>query len=195
MEEDEAELVINGCQREEKRGQIRALPMGAPKRLFKVTEGQKGAAVQSRRKLGRPRIMNFESAEGLEFDLTEDDISRGVAFDKYPIFNEIYQSEQAIEYSNFLKRKPNAIDQMSHLDSQHKRSKPSGLEKVVNPFKEDAFSLGLTLLQMATLYGEEELMGARDLIYSGDIELVLGDVKYREDVAIVLKLLLTTDSE
>lgn len=50
--------------------------------------------------------MNFENADGLEFDLTEDEIKQGVSFSWYPIFNDIYCSQEAIEYNEYLKSNP-----------------------------------------------------------------------------------------
>ncbi len=62
--------------------------------------------------------MNFENADGLEFDLSEEDINAGVSLESYPIFNDIYASPYAISYADFLKNQTNASMQMVRLDSQ-----------------------------------------------------------------------------
>jgi hypothetical protein len=47
------------------------------------------------------------------------------------------------------------------------------VNKKINPFKEDTFSLGMTFLQMATLQSEEELTYSKELIRIGKIDCVL----------------------
>lgn len=102
--------------------------------------------------------MNFENAEGLDFELTEEEISKGIQFQKYPISNETYASFGALSYNEYLRLKPNPSEQMNVLDSQMKlKYHGKIMVKKINPFKEDAFSLGLTLFQMATLASEEEV--------------------------------------
>lgn len=46
--------------------------------------------------LGEPKIMNFENAEGLDFEISEEEISRGVDICKYPIPNVLFASFNAI---------------------------------------------------------------------------------------------------
>ena len=46
--------------------------------------------------LGEPKLMNFENAEGIDFDISEEEIMRGVSIHKYPISNELFASFNAI---------------------------------------------------------------------------------------------------
>ena len=61
--------------------------------------------------------MNFENADGLEFDLSEEDINAGVRLESYPIFNDIYASPNAMSYAEYLRSQTNASVQMSKLDA------------------------------------------------------------------------------
>lgn len=57
---------------------------------------------------------------------------------------------------------------MNVLDSQMKlKYHGKNVNKRINPFKEDSFSLGLLFLQMATLHSDEDLARDKDLIRVG----------------------------
>lgn len=66
------------------------------------------------------KIMNFDHAEALEFDLSDEEVSRGVSFNEYPIVNETYQSTDAIAFSEYLGNKA-ASTQMRMLKDQSRR--------------------------------------------------------------------------
>ena len=87
------------------------------------------------------RVTNFEYAEALEFDLSDEEVSRGVSFNEYPVINETYQSLDVIAFSEYLGNKA-ASTQMRMLKDQSRRP----FVQKINPFKQDAFSLGMIFL-------------------------------------------------
>lgn len=67
--------------------------------------------------------------------------------------------------------------------------------KRINPFKEDAFALGMTLLQLSSFYREEDLLGVKDLILNSEYEEAFSDVKYSFTIKAFLRWLLENDSD
>ena len=67
--------------------------------------------------------------------------------------------------------------------------------KRINPFKEDTFALGMTLLQLSSFYREEDLLGVKDLILNKQYEEAFADIKYSFMIKAFLRWLLENDSE
>ena len=67
--------------------------------------------------------------------------------------------------------------------------------KRINPFKEDAFALGMTLLQLASFYREEDMLGVKDLILNKQYEEAFSDVKYSFITKVFLRYLLEIESD
>jgi hypothetical protein len=67
--------------------------------------------------------------------------------------------------------------------------------KRINPFKEDVFSCGMTLLQVASHYSEEDMLSVRDFILNNQYCQAFSDIKYSFMLKLYLRFLLANDSD
>jgi len=59
--------------------------------------------------------MNFEHSEGLDFDLSEEEIQWGIEMANYPLINKIFASFQVISYFELSASTPS--EQLFALDA------------------------------------------------------------------------------
>jgi len=101
--------------------------------------------------------MNFDASEVLDHHITEKDLDYGIEMKNYPCYNDVYASQYVLDYieanSNLESRKPDAHSlQVKKLCVSGSRN-GKRYKKRINPFKEDIFALGMSLLQLTKLTG------------------------------------------
>jgi len=102
------------------------------------------------------KIFNFDASEVLDHHIADNELEYGIEMKNYPCYNDAYASQYVIDYIE-----ANAIKNAKHLiqsDSMNiKKMNVCGsrqgkrYKKLINPFREDVFAFGMTLLQLITL--------------------------------------------
>lgn len=145
------------------------------------------------------KVFNFDAAKVIDHSISQKEIEYGVDITDYPCHNDIYASKHVLDY---IESQAKAKKSTSEADSlQVYTLAVSGsrngmrYRKKINPFKEDVFAFGMTLLQLTKNIGEEELMGIRDLIANEQYSEVFSDVEYSFLVKVYLRILLTNNSD
>ncbi len=103
------------------------------------------------------KIFNFDASEVIDPSVSEKEMEYGINMKDYPWFNDIYASKHVLDFIE------------AHTKERSQPSEPESLKvytlnitgsrngmryvKKINPFKEDVFSFGMTLLQLTKLTG------------------------------------------
>lgn len=61
--------------------------------------------------------MNFENAEGLDFEISDEELSWGIELAKYPVLSQLFASFNSLLYSESINQKVSLHEQMNELDS------------------------------------------------------------------------------
>lgn len=102
------------------------------------------------------KIINFDASEVLDHHISNKELEYGIEMKNYPCHNDVYASQYVLDYieANL------GIDRRQSTDGQTLKVKKMVIsgsrkgkryKKRINPFREDVFALGMTLLQLVTL--------------------------------------------
>lgn len=98
------------------------------------------------------KVFNFDASEVLDHHISDKNLEYGIEMKNYPCHNDVYASQYVMDYieanSNYESHKasPNSLMVKKMWVSGSREGKR--YKKRINPFKEDAFALGMTLLQL-----------------------------------------------
>lgn len=144
-------------------------------------------------------LFNFDWSDVIDNSISEKDLEFGIEMKDYPCNNDIYASQHVLDYIDANSNSPER--EMQNISLKVKRMMVSGsrkgkrYKKRINPFKEDVFAWGMTLLQIAALHREEEMMGVRDSIVHDQYSEAFADIKHSFMLKLYLRFLLTNDSD
>jgi hypothetical protein len=100
-------------------------------------------------------VFNFEASEVLDHHISDKNLEYGIEMKDYPWHNDVYASQYVVDY---IEANPNnEVQKASSNSLMVKKMCVSGshngkrYKKRINPFKEDAFALGMTLMQLVKL--------------------------------------------
>lgn len=145
------------------------------------------------------KIINFDSAEVIDHSVSDKDLEFGIEMKDYPCNNDIYASQYVLDY---IEANCGSPEQLSGPDSLKVKKmiisgsrKGKRYRKRINPFKEDVFACGMTLLQLASLYKEEDMMSVRDYVLNNQYSEAFSDIKFSFLLKLYLRYLLANDSD
>lgn len=102
------------------------------------------------------KIFNFDASELLDFQITDKELEYGIEMKNYPLHNDVYASQYVLDYIEanafedaklLIKNSALNVYKMNVWGSRTGKR----VNKRINPFREDVFALGMTLLQLTTL--------------------------------------------
>ena len=102
------------------------------------------------------KMFNFDASEVLDFHITDKELEYGIEMKNYPCHNDVYASQYVLDYieANSMHANKQSYDGDSMRVKKMVVSgsrKGKRQNKRINPFREDVYALGMTLLQLATL--------------------------------------------
>lgn len=102
------------------------------------------------------KVFNFDASEVLDFHITDKELEYGIEMVNYPCHNDVYASQYVLDYievntanSNKQSYDGDSLKVKKMVISGSRKGKR--YKKRINPFREDVFALGMTLLQLVTL--------------------------------------------
>jgi hypothetical protein len=62
-------------------------------------KNESASAFLRKQMLGEPKVMNFENAEGLDFEISDEELAQGIQLNKYPIISPLFASFNSLLYT------------------------------------------------------------------------------------------------